>query len=334
MTALLTNSRLKSARACQRLHFIEYTLRYRPAVTAEALRFGTLLHLGLEAWWRAPEGARLEPALAAVQGEADPFDRVKAEELLRGYDTRWAGEPYDVLLVEAQFETELRNPATGAASRTWRLAGKLDAVLRDRRTGRVLVGEHKSSSEDISQGSEYWRRLRMDGQVSVYYEGATSLGYEVDGCLYDVVGKPGIKPLKATPEEARKYTKAGVLYANQRAEDETPEEYRARLVEDIANNPAAYYQRGEVVRLESEMAEALHDVWQLGQQIRESQNAGRFPRNPDACVRFGRTCPFFAVCTGEEALADNPRFISSTPHPELAGEDAAQPKEEAATCQP
>lgn len=342
MTGLLTNSRLKASRACQRLHEYEYVLWWRLAVEPETLRFGSLFHDGQEAWWgwtpEAPVG-RLAAAFEAVSGEADPFDRVRAEELLRGYDARWGAEPYEVLAVEREFRAPLRNPETGAVSRTWTLGGKLDVVVRDLRTGRVLLVEHKTSSEDITPGSEYWRRLRMDGQVSVYYVGAAALGFDVEGCLYDVIGKPTIRPLKATPVEERKYTKptkaepVSRLYANQREADETPEEFRARLVGDIAANPAAYFQRGEVVRLESEMTDALHDVWQLGRQIRESELAHRAPRNPDACVRFGRTCPFFGVCTGEESLEDNPRFTRSTPHPELSGEDVASPKEEG-VCQP
>lgn len=327
MSNLLTNSRLKAARACQRLHDLEYLQLWRLAEEPEVLRFGTLLHLGLRAWWEAPT-ERLAAAHAAVQREADPFDRVRAEEMLRGYDARWAAEPYEVLAVEVEFQTELRNPETGAASRTWRLAGKLDAVVRCLRTGRKLLVEHKTSSEDIEPGGEYWRRLRMDGQVSVYYEGAASLGHEVEGCLYDVLGKPSQRPLKATPRESRKYTKTGALYANQRDGDETPEEFRARLVEAIATNPGAYYQRGEVVRLESEMEEALYDVWQLGRQLREAELAHRSPRNPDACVRFGRTCQFFGVCTGEASLEGNPMFVRSTAHPELAGEGVEAPREE------
>jgi hypothetical protein len=318
---LLTSSRLKAARACQRLHLFEYELGYRPAETEGALRFGTLLHKGLEAWWRGLTSGyevALAAALEAVASEeADAFDRVRAEEMLRGYHCRWVEEPYKVLAVEAEFETELRNPTTGQPSRTWRLAGKVDAVVMDLRDGLVRVVEHKTSSEDITPGSEYWRRLRMDGQVSVYFEGAKSLGHEVSGCLYDVLGKPGIRPLKATPPDARKYKKDGTLYAGQREVDETPEEFRARLVETIAESPARFYQRGEVVRLEAEMDEALFDVWQLGQQIREAELAQRAPRNPDACVRYGRTCPFFDVCTGAASLDGGGFIRRENVHPEL-----------------
>lgn len=317
---LLTASRLKDACACQRLHHYRYGMGYRPAVEAGVLRFGTLVHRGLEAWWRAPVELRLDAALGAVAGEADAFDKVRAEELLRGYHFRWETEPYEVLSVEAKFETDLRNPATGSASRTWRLAGKLDVLVRDLRDGLVRLVEHKTSSENIEPGSEYWRRLRMDGQISTYYTGAAALGHAVAGCVYDVLGKPTLKPGKATPLEARKYRKdTGALYAGQRAEDETPEEFRARLVADIAAHPSRYYQRCEVVRLEAEMREAQFDVWQTAKQIRDAELANFAPRNPDACVRYGRTCSFFDVCTGAASLDDPALFVQSAErHPELS----------------
>lgn len=329
--SLLTSSRLRTARACQRLHHLAYGLGYRPVREEEALRFGTATHLGLNAWWRAWYKAseeRLWLALEAVAGIEDAFERVRAEELLRGYHYRWEGEAYEVLGVELEFETELRNPSTGKPSRTWRLAGKLDLVVREVSTGRVLIGEHKTATGDIGPGSDYWKRLRLDGQVSVYYEGARSLGFDVSGCLYDVLGKPTQRPLLATPLEARKYTKEGNLYSNQRTEDETPEEYRTRVVEALASSPAYHYQRGEVVRLEEEMDEALWDVWALGQQLREAELAHRAPRNPDACTRWGRTCPFFSVCCGEASLEDPTLFTrSTTVHPELSSAKEARTHE-------
>lgn len=322
MKLRLSQSRLRSARSCQRLHHFAWHLGYKPVQEAEALRFGTLVHKALEAWWKAPEGGRLAAALAALAGhEADPFERAKAEALMVGYDARWIGAPYEVLGVETEFLCDLRNPDTGRCSQVWELGGTLDGIVRDLRDGRVLVLEHKTASGDISPGSDYWKRLRMDVQVSVYYDGAEALGHKPDGCLYDVIGKPALRPLKATPPEARKFTKDGRLYANQRETDETPAEYRARVAEDIAANPADYFQRGEVVRLEHEMHEARRDVWQLAHQLREAERAESWPRNPDACVLFGRTCPFFSVCAGEASLEDSTLFVRN---PNTAPREVAQ----------
>ena len=180
--------------------------------------------------------------------------------------------------------------------------------------------EHKTASVDVSPGSDYWKRLRLDGQVSIYFDGARSLGFDVEGCLYDVLAKPGLRPYKATPLESRRYTKStGKLDARQHEFDEEPAEYLARLIDAIAEKPVEYYARGEVVRLDAEVQEAGFDIWQLGKQIREAELAGRFPRNPDACVRYGTTCAFFDVCTGVASLEDESRFTRSRKmHPELS----------------
>lgn len=323
---ILTSSRLKDARACKRRHHLKFVDGYRAIREVAALHFGTLVHRGLEAWWishkNGDAAGALRNALQAMQGEADPFDRARAEVMLYGYDARWGptmGE-YEVLAVEVRFDMPLVNPATGQSSRTWQLAGKIDAVVRHLPTAKVLLVEHKTATGDISQGSEYWRRLRMDGQISIYYEGARALGHDIQGCIYDVLGKPGQKPLKATPVEDRKFTKDGTLYKTQRTADETPEEYRLRIVDAVAEDAARFYQRGEVVRLKEECDEALTDIWETGREVREAEIAGRWPRNPDSCVQYGRTCQFFDACTGQASLDDPGQFtITNDIFPELTG---------------
>lgn len=354
---LMTSSRARCARSCRRRHHFEYQLGYRPAESAGALRFGTLIHHGLEAWWLAAKAKRpVDEWHAAAQAalterEADELELARAQVLLTGYHLRWHAEPFEVLAVEARCEGPLRNPLTGAESRTWRLAGKLDAIARDMRTGEVCIIEHKTSGEDISPGSDYWRRLRMDGQVSTYFEGARFLGFDATRCIYDVLGKPRHE-LRAVPVLDEHGTKV-VLDADGnrvrtaqgkwrqtgdaaqgyvlQTRPETVEEYKARLAEELGAEPQRYWVRGDVVRLEAEMADALLDTWQLAQSLRDEERLGRRPRNPDACLQPGRICPFFSVCAGEASIDDERLFTRSTDvHPELAGDVATEgPKEEA-----
>lgn len=363
MTLLsLSASRLKTARACARLDHYEYDLGYRPVAEAGETRLGSLTHRGLNAWWSSLiDGTLADPALRSAEALAaallairtpdrgkpapDPLDVVIAEALLEAYHARWFDETarFDVVSVELPFAVPLLNPATGAASRTWELRGRIDAIARDP-DKRLLEVEHKTSGEDISPGSLYWRRLRMDSQVSVYYAAADELGLDVEGCLYDVIGKPRIRPYKATPEATRRYTKgkackacggsgaldggnlsaalddrcatcggsgwteAPRLDARQHDRDETLDEFRERLRAVLAEDPARYFQRGTVVRLEAELEEHRFDVWQTAQRLREEQRLGRHPRNTDACARFGRTCGFLDVCEGNASLDDPAKF--------------------------
>jgi hypothetical protein len=334
---ILTNSASKTFRACNRLFFFEYELLYRAVHRSVALHIGDLGHRCLEKWWLmardgAPTNEWLHAALDKIPPETDPFDRARIVAMMSGYHARWVtddghlwnGEPIKVISVESEFVGPLINPVTGAASKTWRDGGKIDAIVSV--GGRVRTVEHKTSSEDISAGSDYWTRLKLDSQISRYMTGARLLGHEPVGCIYDVLGKPGLIPLKATPPDARKYTKPTKkdpeprLYAYQRETDETPDEFLERLMTTIVENPERYYARGEIVRLAEDEREAAWDTWAVGLQVRDSRREKVWPRNPDSCRRYGRTCEFLPVCTGEASIDDRTRYRrADTAHEELTG---------------
>jgi hypothetical protein len=339
-TALITTSRLRAFNACRRLHYYRYVLGYRPAQDKPAPEFGTIMHAGLEAWWLAwGEGRELlalgeaQDAIAKAAASASFFDEptaVKADLLMLGYHARWAPSmgDYEVLGVEQQFAAALPTPAGAKRCRGLKVAGKLDALVRRRSDGLAWIVEHKVTSADLTPGSVYFQRLRMDTQVSVYFEGAAILGHPPAGCLYDILSKPEQRPLKATPLEKRKYKKdkkgnpTDELYANQRAADESMADFRARLVAEIAGQPEAYFQRVEVVRLEHELEESRVDMYQTGRMIRETNNAGYYPRNADACFSFNRPCEFLDVCNSSATLDDETRFRKlASVHPELANDN-------------
>lgn len=324
MSNILTVSRITSRQTCARKHQLEYVEGWRPTVEAEYFGVGRLFHVGMRAWWASAVagGDALADALAAVQGGTDdPFRAVVVEELLRAYHDRWIGSAGDYELVanEDTFTLPLVNPETGAPSRTWVLGGVVDKVVREKATGRLLLIEHKTSSEAIEDPEDpYWAKLAMDSQVSQYVLGAEALGFLVEGCLYDVAKKPGQRPLKATPPESRKYTKEGRLYANQRETDETPDEYRVRVRAALAENRDRYFQRREVARLESQIVEHLYDVWSIGQQIRDDERLGRAPRNTRACHQFG-VCAYWGICaTGIKPEEHPEAFVRvDNVHPEM-----------------
>jgi len=166
-------------------------------------------------------------------------------------------------------------------------------------------------------GDQYWRQFTFDSQVSTYLEGAAALGVKPSACLDDVLGKPALRPAAATPLESRKFKKDGTLYANQRAEDESLDSFRERLRAHISENLARYFKRAEIVRLEDEAGEAMFDDWQTARAIRDCQLASQWPRNTDACKRYGRLCDYFDACTGVASLDDETHFRSEQAHREL-----------------
>lgn len=326
---LITNSRTSAFLTCQRLHQIQYVQGYR-ALGSEEMEFGSLMHAGLEAWWLAYKNGSnaLSDALTAMEGYAqkcevlDESGFVKARVMMLAYDVRWSDEmaDFEVLAVEKEFQTPLPTPK-GKEAKGLKIAGKIDVLVRRISTNQVLMVEHKTSGADLSPGSTYWQRLRTNSQISMYHEGAKALGYTLDGCLYDVIVRPGQKMLKATPEESRKYVaKTGALYANQRAEDETLEDFEKRVTEVVAEDPNRYFARADIVRFESELIESRLDVYFVGVQIRDQIRTGVAPRNTNACQRFGHDCDFLPVCGGFGTLDDETRYKKlNVVHPELEG---------------
>lgn len=124
---LVTSSSTKTYRQCQRKYYFAYELGRRSIFESAALRFGTLMHLALEVWWKTVD---LDAAIAAMEGESDPFERAKAEALMRGYHVRWKDEPLTVLAVEQEFIAPLVNPDSGRESETWQRGGKIDFIAR------------------------------------------------------------------------------------------------------------------------------------------------------------------------------------------------------------
>ena len=310
-TRKLTNSMRSKFNACHRAYKIAYVDLIRPAKASDALSFGTAMHALLEAYWGGQETMVLT---------GDDYTDVTLRCLFEGYKARWEqsdAERYERVGAEFGFEAPLMNPETGGVSKTWVLAGKIDAIAKDKATGKHIIVEHKTTSQDIGPGSDYWKKLPIDGQVSGYYVGASTLGYEVDVCLYDVIRKPTIRPYKATPEESRKYKKDGTLYAGQHEHDEDPHEWEARLMADIAERPDYYFQRVEVVRSESDLSDYLFDMWAVGREIADAERIGRWSRNPNACSIYG-SCEYFDVCTGCASLDDVTLFRKAeTPNEEL-----------------
>ena len=329
----LTGSRIGTYQTCPRKHYYAYELGVRPDRQAHYFRLGGCVHLGLDA--RAKGYEQGDAITAAVaQYESLPtwantdekvhewmIERETVARLLSGYFWWWERDdiradirPVEIIETEGAFEIPIRNPETGRATQSFTFAGKRDKIIQ-LADGRRAVMEHKTTGDDISPTSDYWRRLRLDSQISGYMLAAREHGHEVQTVLYDVIKKPTIAPkqiplldergLKIVLDaDGNRPTKAnGEPYQSANSEKgwvlqtrlESPEEFGDRLTNDIADRPEYYFQRQEIPRLEADLEEFRVQLWQMQQQIRESQNAGRAFRNTSACIGRGR-CEYLDIC--------------------------------------
>jgi len=343
----ITNSRRGAFMTCPRKHQFAYEIAIRPTSDAPALRIGSCVHDALDIRKR---GATMTQAIAEalanyVQDDFDDPERIAA--MLTGYEWRWPDGAFKVLATERVMTMPLINPSTGHASFNFTVAMKVDAII-ELQDARVAVMEHKTCSEDLSPESDYWKRLRIDAQISTYMLGARHNGFDVQTVVYDVLRKPLLRPsqiplldgegrkivldarlqrvVKANNEPRQSADKEKGYVLQTRVEE--PHEYHDRLMTDIYANPDWYYSRREIPRIKSDLEEAQLDLWNVAKMIRESELNNWHPRNDAACKSFGCTCPYFKLCTNGFSIEDFkqtgvvPEYyeVVQDVHPELHGE--------------
>lgn len=311
---VLTHSSETAWKACPRRFYLQYRIGIVSKWDSEPLRMGKAFHEGLEVLKaKGTEQQAVDRICSLYAGEECPpyldandfaVEEQTSIALIRGYARHYAGDMIvDYIANERKFELPIINPETGRPTPSFRSAGKMDGIARlpDRR---IALVEHKTTSDPIEPGADYWRRLLLDAQLSRYVIAAREEGFAVETTVYDVTRKPSIRQYKATPLESRKYKKDGIaLYANQRECDETPFEFGARLLADIEQRPAFYFARMEVPRLESDLNEFRREQWILQQQIRDADLKSRswgssaYPRNTGACTTPYR-CKYIDICRG------------------------------------
>lgn len=325
----LTNSRIRCAQTCLKKHHLSYELGVRKDVDSLPLRLGSAFHEGLDIHKKgdSPQAA-IDKAIedfnnsTPVTNDADrayqrAIEGEKVTQLLNGYFWRWEDMDKDIEIIasELSFEIPITNPASGRTSRTFTLAGKIDAIVR-LADGRLAVLEHKTTSDDISPDSDYWAKLRIDSQISLYYMAAKALGYDVETVLYDVTRKPSIRPKNIPSLDKdgfkqifdangeRVYKKDGTPRQTASTKDgfellsrpETPAEYGERLRLDIGEQYDRYYRRQEITRLNIDLEDAAYELWEIARLIADCQKNNRWPRSCAACIGYYK-CEYFDICT-------------------------------------
>ena len=332
---LLTHSRMASMRRCLREHFYRYELGITKDSEAKYFKVGHALHTGLETWHSTKDPDKTVAAITGDNQLDDPYDQVTVLVLLDAYIDHTL--PLDFVAAEQQFELPLINPETGAASRTFNIAGKIDGLTDD------AVVEHKSTSEDISPDSDYWLRLRVDPQISLY-----ALASGKNKVLYNVVRKPSIRPRQIPETDADgikicvdditgervqnkngSWKQAAAEGCHLVTRDETPEEFGLRLREDINSRPEFYFARREIPILDDHLEEFKQEVWQQAKVLMDCQKHGRWFRNVSRTTCGN--CQYANLCLQSIQVGFNPDgsvqvpsgYVKSEPHKELFNAEVA-----------
>jgi hypothetical protein len=326
---LLTYSALNTYRNCPRKYKNRYVDNLRPRERAEALSFGSVIHTAIELWYRS---AGAESRLSDVNAYIDAAfeNRIVdasqmaswhlARAIIAGYASRYSVEEFEVVEVEKEFVGEIRNPDTGRQSQTFRIAGKVDAIVRCH-DGMYLL-EHKTAA---TVDANYLDKLWTDTQIALYCHYLRELGYPIVGVIYNVLLKARLKQsagetqaeYEARHAELAAKNKSGKSTAK-RQMPETDVEFQSRLTEWYSR-PEAFH-REFIYLSEDRLAMLQEEVWEITQQYLDARRRGKWLLNTSNCFSYQRPCEYLAYCQSgfNPNVADN-LYQIAMPHEELGG---------------
>ena len=338
----LTASRMAALLGCPRKHYYRYEIGLIRESSALALRFGSAFHDGMEGRWL---GFSFHECLDRVLAKAERFDPLDAAILsclLHGYYERYSGDGECIAHIYP--EREFRYALKG--SRTFDVCGKIDGLgqLKD---GRMCLLEHKTAGEDISDGSDFWMRLRFNPQIYQYVSAVQDEGDNPEVIVYDVTRKPTIRPRESVPtldgdglkqvigadgnrvykkDGAPKQTPDGAKGEIVLSAPETVDQFSDRLRADIAERPDYYYQRREVAVLGNDLTQFEAQRINVGRMIlffrasaaKQALPEWGWPRNCNGLTC--RMCDYECFCMQNvHVTADQPPagFMAGAVNPEL-----------------
>lgn len=274
--------------------------KFRPA---DALWFGTGIHLALAEWYCGPGLVRgPHPVTTWLKYVKDDENKVKAavgehweddiwvdarelgEAMLTAYIEEYGkDETWDVIQPEYPFQ--IRIPKRDGSGDMAIYAGTFDLVFRDLEDGTIWLGEHKTAKY-ISTS-----HLPLDDQAGSYWAVASAVmedkgllkkGQFIEGIMYNFLQKT-MPDERAMDEEGRKLNKNGTVSKRQP---------KPNLLREPVPRVKAE-RRQQIVRIQNEIS------W---------MNAAR--RNPDRLFKTTTDncrwdCSFYEMCLVHEKGGDD-----------------------------
>jgi len=328
----MTNPRLTSTysmwslfRNCRMACKLRY-LDFLVSLTSDPnLRFGSAVHQFLECWHRHRDLAQVLDLIdRSYPNRAGDDDQQRdwhvATAIMKGYAALYPVEEFSVVELEKKFEGEIVNPATGATSRSFTLAGKVDGIVRIGDEHFLL--EHKTAS---LLDSGYLERLWTDFQIILYcWYVEQALGIRINGVIYNVIVKAKLQQSKGETEveyEARRAeliakSKTGKTTAKRRM-PEMDDEFQARLAAKYTE-PGMFHR--EVLYISRDRFAVLQsELWELPQNFLDARRRATWYQNTSQCFQYGRPCAYFPLCRSDfSPLVRDNHYRIELPHTELS----------------
>lgn len=281
---IVSFSELDSFKQCPHKHQLAYKERWsKPKDESSAAGRGTIWHKLMDTHYTAlqcdPSCDPRPGVMQAVQEfrrggkDSDVMDLLVW--MYEGYIEQWGFDPdWEILRVEHKVVVPLKYP-NGRTSR-FDLKMIIDLIIRDRRTGRVWLVDHKSHAY-LPKDKE----LDLDDQFGLYTWGLREIGHSVFGSIYNTARtqrNKGDKPEEVAAWDAKKA--AGAKLTGKRPE---PQPLDAR------------FDRHLMVRTDVELNTLAQEALATARTAYSSYNFGERHTNTDTCkwrCDFSEACLF------------------------------------------
>ncbi|HEY0391011.1 MAG TPA: PD-(D/E)XK nuclease family protein [Solirubrobacterales bacterium] len=271
--AHLSHSSLNAQLACQQKYGYEYVDCIAPISKGAPQRMGAAFAKGLELG--DPEaGIREVVEKANVLSQADE-DRTRIEGITVGAAIKAYLGAYgqtDPDEREFAYRVRLRNPATGAYSRTFDLLGYADQLQAGDDAWTLIEDKLVGTIQTVAV-----KRLPLDRQLALTCYGIwRATGKPVTEVRYRFTRKPSIK----------------------QKQSETLDQFLDRLQVDYETRPEFYLHEETLTRTTDDLARTEAELWQWAAQRREADRQRIYPRNSSHCHDYGG-CAFLSLCIGD-----------------------------------
>ena len=316
MWSLFRNCRM----ACK-LRYIDFLVSLE---SDPNLRFGSAIHKFLECWHRHRDLVQVLDLIdRSYPNRAADDDQLRdwhlATAIMKGYATRYPTEEFEVVDLEKTFEGEVVNPATGATSRSFMLAGRVDGIVRIGDEHFLL--EHKTASV---LDSGYIEKLWTDFQITLYvWYVEQALGIRISGVVYNILVKAKLQQSRGETQveyEARRAeliakSKTGKSSA-QRRMPESDNDFQARLAVKYSE-PGMFHR--EILYISRDRFAVLQfELWELTQNFLDARRRDTWYQNTSQCFQYGRPCAYFPLCRSDfSPLVRDNHYRVQPPHEEL-----------------
>jgi hypothetical protein len=286
----LTNSARSTFMNCRRKYQYSYVLGLAPRKPSIPFLVGGLYHDALDRAYtsgaidideeqiiarKACEKASKAQGLTGEESDKIWVQSTIVVGLLKGYEKQWFKQDikrWEVIQAEGAFDVAMPGG--------WRYRGKTDLVVRDKKTKRVKLVEHKTTSR-LDAG--YVAKLPLDNQILGYIWAKNQEKLGIKEVVYNVARKPGIR-LK---------------------QNESLDQFAKRIIDEYSLNTAAYYYRETLTFDPKDVDRFKDELFRFMEEVDRAQTQGYYSQNTTQCTVMG-VCPFMKLClegVNDDALA-------------------------------